>query len=190
MKLISQYIFEKLHLDKNIEVEDENNLSEEELNYKFKLIIAGSKDTPKEIIEDNEKKYNKSPEESAKKLKKLVKLDKFLVDNHFKRKDKASIKLFDINDIYFVKTDVNRNGNCVVYDPFMSINEKDEGENYVFLVGKCKNQMGKTINPIECVEPKEFAKENHDFYSQDINQTYFDDIEDAWAYITKKYGTF
>jgi len=190
MKLISQYISEKLHLDKNIEIEDENNLSEEELNYKFKLLIVGFGDTPKEIIADNEKNYNKSPEESAKKLKKLVKLDKFLVNNHFKRKDKASIKLFNINDIYFIKTDVNRYGNCIVYDPFMSINGKDEGENYVFLVGKCKNQMGKTINPIECIEPEKFAEENHKFYSENINQTYFDDIEDAWTYITKKYGTF
>ena len=165
MNSLSQYIIEKLHINKDVEVNDETKLSNEELNYKFKLIIAGIKDTPKEIIEYNEEKYNKSPEESEKVLKKLVKVDKLLVNNHFKRKDKASIKLFNLNDLYFIKTDVNKNGNCVVYDPFMAITQENQMENYIFLVGKCKNQIGKTINPIECIEPEKFAEENHKFYS-------------------------
>ena len=164
-------------------------LSNEEMNYRFKFILNSSGDVVKDIIVKDTKNYSKDPDETAKKLKKLIKVDKFLIDKRFSRKDKCSIDddAIRYGDSYHVKTAVNSKGYSVVFDPLDSINST-----WNLLVCKAKSKVGKTLRPVEWVEPKDEEEEIHTKWSyfQEVPRTFYDDIEDAWKYIENKYGKF
>ena len=160
-------------------------LSDDELNYKFKHLIQASGDVVKDIIVKDVKNYQKDPEENAKRLKKLIAVDKFLVEHKFSRRDKCNIGNY--GDLYQLKTGVNSKGYCVVFDIFGTFKGT-----WNFLVCRAKSKVGKTLTPVEFVEPKDEEKFIHLEWSefQDVPRTFYDDIEDAWKYIENKYGRF
>jgi len=164
-------------------------LTPEELNYKFRFIINASGDVVKDIITKDAKTYQKDPEENAKNLKKLIAVDKFLIEHHFSRKDKCSIDDDSIRygDLYQLKTGVNLKGYCVVFDPLDSIYST-----WNLLVCRAKSKVGKTLRPVEFIEPKDEEDKIHSKWSyfQETPRTFYDDIEDAWKYIENKYGRF
>lgn len=196
MKDINIYIIEKLTINKDTAIEKiEDILSDEELNYKFSKLSVHSSDksTVKELIEKSEKFYQKSPVETAKKLKSEIKTDKFIRDKSFSRDVKRCIKLGkSSNEGYYITTDVNYKGYCLVFDPNGSVTT----HNYSFLITRAASKVGKTLTPVEYVEPEEDSKEIHDIMDscypeyKDVPRKYFDDIEDAWKYIEQKYGRF
>lgn len=184
MKDIATYIKESIFDPVKI-----YSLSDEELNYKFKILDDTCGDVVKDIIIRRVERYGKDPDETAKNLKKLIKVDKFLVGKKFSRRNKCSIDDNDIRykDIYQLKVETNSNGYSVVFDPLSSVNST-----WNLLVCKAKSKEGKTLRPVEFVEPKDEEDKIHIKWSyfQEIPRTFYDDIEDAWKYIENKYGKF
>lgn len=195
MKDLKIILLEKLHINKDTSIEKIKDIfSEEELNYKFSnLSLYSNSKSIKDIINEKEKIYSKSPIESAKQLKNEIKIDKFLKDHNFSRGTKRNIKLGKSNsELYHITSVINYKGYCIVFDPCDDVTTHD----YSFLVTKTVSKVGKTLTPIEFVEPEKNSKEIHDIWDdcypeyKNINRKYFDDIEDAWSYIEGKYGRF
>jgi hypothetical protein len=161
-------------------------LSPEELNYKFKVLIYSK--IVKDIIADSAKHYQKNPEETAELLKKDIIIDTLLYNNRFSNRDRVNIVSGDqeYGNIYQTKTAVNPKGYCVVFDPYSLVYH-----NWCFLVTRAASKVGKTLKPVEWVEPKNFEEKNHQYDQfKGIPRTFYDNIEDAWKYIESKYGKF
>ena len=177
---IKESVFDTIELYTDI-------LSPEELNYKFKYLIQSAR-VVKDIIAHDVKHYQKDPEENAKMLKKDIIIDKLLDDNGFNARDRVNISLngVDYGLIFQTKTAVNSKGYCVVFDPYSMAYH-----NWCFLVTRAASKVGKTLRPLEWVEPKYFEEKNHQYDEfKGVERTFYDDIQDAWKYIENKYGRF
>lgn len=186
---LNTYLLEKLSINKDTKVNSYDSLTDEELNYKFKAIISFTGGyTVKELIENYERTRNRDKDVSAAEFKILIPIDKLLAANGFKQRDKCKIIFSNggSNELYFTKTEVNRNGYCVVFDP-----SGFSDAPWNFLVTKAGSKVGKTLRPLEFVEPKEFEEDIHKYCDDPAaKRTFYDDIEEAWDYIVKKYGRF
>ena len=163
-------------------------LTPEELDYKFKSLIFPSGRVVKDIIIKNVKDYQKDPDESAKQLKKDIVIDKLLVSNGFNQDNRITLSNGNskYGPLYHLKSKVNPKGYCAVFDPY-----DHAYHNWNFLVTKATSSVGKTLKPIEWVEPKDNEEKNHQYDEfNGIERTYFDDPIEAWKYIEKKYGRF
>lgn len=179
MKQLNTYITEKLHLRTGMGVELED--------YDFKILLhSGSSNNSKKIVEHTKEKYDKDI--SARIAQDIV-VDKCLVRNKFNRRDKVAITIGMTKDSggFHVKSPINSRGYCVVFDEFMSLEAP-----WSFLVTKAASKVGKTLRGVEFVEPEDYTENIHEYDASgdDIPKTYFDDIDDAWEYIEKKYGKF
>ena len=164
-------------------------LSNEELNYKFRYIVQASGDVVKDILYKDAKNYHKDPEKNAEQLKKLIFIDKFLINKGFNNKDKCALDDDCIRrgDLYYIKSKINSKGYCVVFDALGSIKTT-----WNLLVCKAKSKAERTLRPVEFVEPKDEEELIHtkwSYYSE-VPRTFYDNIEDAWKYIENKYGSF
>ena len=65
-------------------------------------------------------------------------------------------------------------------------------DSWSLLVVKAPTKVGKTLYAIEWVEPEEFSEKIHEYDASngDIPKTFYNDINEAWDYIEKKYGKF
>lgn len=181
MKQLNTYITEKLHLRPGIRSQVED--------YSFKVLIwncSSRKST--DILAYYKDHYHKDITE---KLIAAIEIDKSLYEKHVCQRDKGKIIFTPVvsqDSIYWWRTDVNRNGYCVVYDPFANTNQAA----WMLLVTKAASKVGKTLRAVEYVEPEEYSEKAHEFDSSDgdIPKIFFDDINDGWDYIEKKYGKF
>ena len=142
----------------------------------------------KNYLDNVVKHYQKDPDETAKLLKRDIVIDKLLVKNQFSNRNKSKLSLngIDYGELYFHKSPINRNGYCVIFDPY-----SQSFHNWNFLVTKAASAVGKTLKPIEWVEPKDNEEKNHQYDEfPGVERTFYDNIEDAWVYIEKKYGRF
>lgn len=174
---LSNYITEKLHLNKGINKEIEN--------YDFKILDHASGNNSLKIIENARKLYNK---DVTAEMIQDIETDKLLFDKGFsmnyRDRKKILIKKELYTDGYFICTPVNKNGYCIIFF--------NEGYTvpWYFLITKAASKVGKTLNAIEWVESKEYEKEIHKYDTFELNKTFYDDINDAWDYIEKTYGKF
>lgn len=166
-------------------------LSGEDLRYIFKRILMpyNKNLTVEDILITRIKEGREKPEELAKKMKSLIEVDKIMVDNNIKQWQKSKIvKDGNVLELYFdTSRGVNPKGYVVVYNPFISINMFE----WSFLVTTAASRVGKTLRPVEWIEPKSAEESNHEYDKwSDVPRTFIDDPVEAWKYIENKYGRF
>lgn len=186
---LNNYITEKLQLKTGVQRVD--------YDYRFKVLLhypkngrAGDKYDQMIKFRDH---YKKTPEEINRRLQEDILVDKFLYDHMFKQRDvKYYVKFskdYTYGGMYYVTTPFNRNNVIVIYDFFGG----GSTTNYNFLVCKSPRANGKTLVPLEFVEPEELTEIIHDENDDDVKKVpikHIDNIEDAWKYIEGKYGRF
>lgn len=177
---LNTYITEKLHIksgmNADIDIED----------YDFKILVHNFSNNSKEIVERTKSKYDK---DISARIAQDIFIDKLLVKNKFNRRDKIKLVLGSLRDngAFYIKSPINENGYCVIFDEFMTLDAP-----WSFVVTKAVSKAGKTLKVIEFVEPKDDSDKIHEYdMSGDmIPKTFYDNIDDAWDYIEKKYGKF
>lgn len=194
MKNINTYIIEKFQISKDVKTSSlDLDLNEDDMNYKFKVSETRNKGIPvKRIFDAIIKNYPKKNEKELRaELKQEIIIDKLLYDNNFGNtyniKHKIKTKDEDLN-AFFIETDINKYGYIIIYN---AIGYKAHVWN--FLVTRPKTKVGKTLIPIELIEPKEYEDDIHKYGILDeVKRTLFniDEIEKAWKYIEDKYGKF
>ena len=180
MKGINIYIIEKLKINKDSKLD--NHLSDEDLEYEFKIKYINHGKV-KDILEHDKKFYDK---DTSEKLKKEIELDKFLSKYNFKQNEKNVLKYnrsVISDNIYYLKSKININGYCIIFEPFSFLDHY-----WNFLVTKAN---GKTLHAVEFIEETN-KRDDLSIYGEidNITRKNFDNIYEAWEYIESKYGKF